>query len=174
MKVRQAIPTSVRDRVLLTGRCTYCGATDDLVIDHVHPWSRGGTDAEHNLTPACERCNNEKGDATITEWRDWRLRAGLTWPVTWPPDERWTPKVVMRLVLGLVADRGPISPIAVVDQLPGHKPEIVRRAIQELLVLGLMQEEARGRARVLAAPWLDVPAPGLQVTDINAWKEANL
>lgn len=81
MRARQAIPSSVRERVLFNGRCVYCGATKDLVVDHVMPHSRGGSDAEHNLAPACEPCNQEKGDLTPTEWRMWRDRAGLGWPV---------------------------------------------------------------------------------------------
>jgi 5-methylcytosine-specific restriction endonuclease McrA len=37
-------------------------------LDHVHPLSRGGADAEHNIVPACARCNLSKGAKTLAEW----------------------------------------------------------------------------------------------------------
>lgn len=42
--------------------CQYCGSRNDLTIDHVHPKSRGGEDTWENLTTACQKCNNRKGD----------------------------------------------------------------------------------------------------------------
>lgn len=48
-------------------RCVYCGATERLTIDHVHPKSRGGKDAWENLVAACTRCNNRKGSRTPEE-----------------------------------------------------------------------------------------------------------
>lgn len=43
-------------------RCTECGRTDQLSLDH-HPtlWSRGGTDTEDNLRTLCLPCNWAKG-----------------------------------------------------------------------------------------------------------------
>ena len=48
-------------------RCQYCGATDRLTLDHVHPRSRGGADAWENLVAACVPCNNRKGNRTPEE-----------------------------------------------------------------------------------------------------------
>lgn len=40
-------------------------------IDHLIPLSRGGTNYEGNLAPACKSCNSSKGSLLIVEWR-WR------------------------------------------------------------------------------------------------------
>lgn len=49
-------------------RCAYCGTQRRrLVIDHVVPQSRGGTDALSNLVFACQPCNIAKGDRTPEE-----------------------------------------------------------------------------------------------------------
>jgi 5-methylcytosine-specific restriction endonuclease McrA len=46
------------------GRCAICGnKPPKLTMDHKVPRSRGGTDAEGNLQPACPRCNVKKGNA---------------------------------------------------------------------------------------------------------------
>src|SRR5881409_3216814 len=44
-------------------RCAYC---DRIAahLDHVHPLSKGGADAEHNIVPACAPCNLSKGAKT--------------------------------------------------------------------------------------------------------------
>ena len=47
--------------------CQYCGARDNLTIDHVLPKSRGGRDSWENLVAACVSCNNRKGDRTPSE-----------------------------------------------------------------------------------------------------------
>lgn len=48
-------------------RCQYCGASTNLTIDHVIPKSKGGEDSWENLTTACIKCNNKKGDRTPEE-----------------------------------------------------------------------------------------------------------
>jgi 5-methylcytosine-specific restriction endonuclease McrA len=51
-----------------SGRCQYCGNKSvELTIDHVLPKSRGGSDTWENLTTACMRCNNRKGNKTPEE-----------------------------------------------------------------------------------------------------------
>lgn len=50
-------------------RCVYCGATDDLTLDHVRPLTRGGSNEMTNLATACRGCNSSKSDRTPTEWR---------------------------------------------------------------------------------------------------------
>jgi hypothetical protein len=60
---RAAIPADVRERVMNTfgGRCARCGATEGLALDHIYPWSLGGTDDEENLQVLCTPCNSAKG-----------------------------------------------------------------------------------------------------------------
>jgi 5-methylcytosine-specific restriction endonuclease McrA len=48
-------------------RCAYCDARAEH-LDHVHPLSKGGADAEHNMLPACAKCNLSKGAKTLAEW----------------------------------------------------------------------------------------------------------
>jgi 5-methylcytosine-specific restriction endonuclease McrA len=51
-------------------RCQYCGtSTPPLTVDHVIPRSRGGADTWENLTCACVKCNNKKGNRTPDEAR---------------------------------------------------------------------------------------------------------
>jgi 5-methylcytosine-specific restriction endonuclease McrA len=45
-------------------RCCYCNARAEH-LDHVHPLSKGGADAEHNMVPACAPCNLSKGAKTL-------------------------------------------------------------------------------------------------------------
>lgn len=58
--------------------CQYCGKNlrDNqraICLDHVIPYSKGGTNRPGNLTTSCKRCNAVKSDKTPAE-------AGLTWP----------------------------------------------------------------------------------------------
>ena len=46
-------------------RCTYCGASDRLEVDHVIPRSAGGTDDDGNLTTSCWECNRGKAHNEI-------------------------------------------------------------------------------------------------------------
>lgn len=49
-------------------RCQYCGCkTKELTLDHIIPKSRGGADTWDNLTTACKKCNNKKGNRTPEE-----------------------------------------------------------------------------------------------------------
>jgi hypothetical protein len=50
-------------------RCTYCGipGTDaELEIDHIIPVSKGGSNHLSNLTTACRKCNQSKGNKEMT------------------------------------------------------------------------------------------------------------
>lgn len=66
---RSSIPLKVQRDVQGEGCCAYCGAEQGpFEIDHIHPWSRGGTDDRENLTLACRPCNRSKRDKTLAEW----------------------------------------------------------------------------------------------------------
>lgn len=53
----------------LYGRqCMKCGAADNLQLDHILPWSKGGTNRFDNFQLLCRPCNFEKGDA-IADYR---------------------------------------------------------------------------------------------------------
>jgi hypothetical protein len=48
--------------------CQYCGTTKGIMTEeHVLPKAKGGTDAWSNLTCACRKCNNKKGERTPEE-----------------------------------------------------------------------------------------------------------
>lgn len=60
---RRKIPPHVKGAVFERDnyQCTACGATEDLTLDHIHPWSLGGPDTEDNLRVLCRSCNASKG-----------------------------------------------------------------------------------------------------------------
>jgi 5-methylcytosine-specific restriction endonuclease McrA len=47
--------------------CQYCGAKENLTIDHVIPASRNGGDDWCNLVSCCSSCNAKKGNKTPRE-----------------------------------------------------------------------------------------------------------
>lgn len=49
--------------------CAYCGKKDTpLEIEHICPRSRGGSDRVSNLTLACNKCNQRKGNKPIEQF----------------------------------------------------------------------------------------------------------
>jgi 5-methylcytosine-specific restriction endonuclease McrA len=50
-------------------RCAYCGAGDRIERDHIVPVTRGGLHEPTNVVPACRRCNRDKRDRLLGEWR---------------------------------------------------------------------------------------------------------
>ena len=60
---RAPIPPSVRQAVYDRDgwRCLHCGARDQLSLDHMIPWSKGGGDEPENLQTLCRPCNSRKG-----------------------------------------------------------------------------------------------------------------
>lgn len=64
----RSLPPRLRWSILERDRfaCVYCGrGTPDgikLAVDHVIPWSAGGTDDPTNLVTACEDCNTGKSN----------------------------------------------------------------------------------------------------------------
>lgn len=58
--------------------CLYCGdnlkdKVRSICLDHVIPYSKGGTNRPKNLATACKKCNSIKGDRTPKE-------CGFSWP----------------------------------------------------------------------------------------------
>ncbi|MCP4344974.1 MAG: HNH endonuclease [Desulfobacterales bacterium] len=50
-------------------KCAYCGKTDiPLEIEHIMPKSEGGSDRVSNLTLACVKCNQRKGNRDVREF----------------------------------------------------------------------------------------------------------
>lgn len=60
---RPPIPAAIRDAVLARDgdACLECGSRNDLTLDHIHPYSRGGLDTVENLRVLCRPCNSSKG-----------------------------------------------------------------------------------------------------------------
>jgi 5-methylcytosine-specific restriction endonuclease McrA len=48
-------------------KCLYCGATENLTLDHIIPQSRGGENSWENLVTCCGSCNVKKGNRTPEE-----------------------------------------------------------------------------------------------------------
>ncbi|MDA0735485.1 MAG: HNH endonuclease [Chloroflexi bacterium] len=62
------IPTAVKVEVWKRdgGKCTVCGAGDELHFDHILPYSKGGTSIKSvNVQLLCARHNLEKRDQII-------------------------------------------------------------------------------------------------------------
>ncbi|MDA1219857.1 MAG: HNH endonuclease, partial [Chloroflexi bacterium] len=65
---RRVIPTAVKVEVWKRdgGKCTVCGAGDELHFDHILPYSKGGTSIKSvNVQLLCARHNLEKRDQII-------------------------------------------------------------------------------------------------------------
>lgn len=62
------IRKSDKEFVLKIKYCVYCGGTENLHIDHIHPMNKGGNSVRENLTRACNRCNGIKSDALLFDF----------------------------------------------------------------------------------------------------------
>lgn len=49
--------------------CFYCGAKQNITLDHVVPIARGGRHSIGNLVAACKSCNSSKHKKFIMEWK---------------------------------------------------------------------------------------------------------
>lgn len=61
---RPPIPKDIVDAIYRRdgGRCVYCGSTENLHIDHIIPFSRGGATSIENLQLLCQKCNLQKSN----------------------------------------------------------------------------------------------------------------
>ena len=61
---RERIPDDVRAFVWERdeGRCTKCGAQEELQFDHIIPVAKGGGNAIDNIQILCGNCNRQKSD----------------------------------------------------------------------------------------------------------------
>ena len=49
--------------------CKYCNNIGGILeVDHIHPFSKGGSDDLSNLTTSCRKCNRKKRDKTAIEF----------------------------------------------------------------------------------------------------------
>ena len=50
--------------------CAYCGASVEdgikLTLDHIKPYSKGGTNEANNLVTCCDTCNSSRGARAVT------------------------------------------------------------------------------------------------------------
>lgn len=53
--------------------CRYCKKVGGILeVDHVIPFSKGGSDNLDNLVTSCRTCNRQKKDKTVKEFINWR------------------------------------------------------------------------------------------------------
>jgi 5-methylcytosine-specific restriction endonuclease McrA len=63
-------------------KCAYCGATDKpLEIEHINPRARFHDERVSNLTLACHKCNQEKGNRTAAEYGHPEIQAKARLPL---------------------------------------------------------------------------------------------
>ncbi|WP_229891687.1 HNH endonuclease [Streptomyces lavendofoliae] len=66
---RKRLPISATKRARILDRdghrCRKCGVAEDLTIDHVLHWSRGGSNADDNLRVLCRSCNSRRHDGDL-------------------------------------------------------------------------------------------------------------
>jgi len=54
--------------------CYICGHEGNNIThnyDHRVPLSKGGADDFRNISDACDKCNEQKGNRTVQEYRKW-------------------------------------------------------------------------------------------------------
>ena len=61
---RPPIPREIVDAIWRRdgGKCVYCGSTENLQIDHIIPFSKGGATCIENLQILCQKCNAKKSN----------------------------------------------------------------------------------------------------------------
>lgn len=54
---------------IYSSNCFYCGSNKSIQMDHVIPISKGGRHSIGNIIPACAKCNLDKRDKYLIEWK---------------------------------------------------------------------------------------------------------
>lgn len=56
--------------------CVYCGNNEyeGLVLEHIYPFSLGGSNRLNNITISCGKCNSHKHNYTISEFLEVTIR----------------------------------------------------------------------------------------------------
>jgi len=62
-------PKRARVYAKTNGWCFYCASIPAAHIDHMNPRVRGGSNQIENLIGACAKCNLQKNDRTVEEYR---------------------------------------------------------------------------------------------------------
>lgn len=67
---KRHVPEVFRERLRRRdgSRCVRCGSEEELTVDHVQPFSRGGLTVPRNLQLLCKSCNSSKSAHTMEEW----------------------------------------------------------------------------------------------------------
>lgn len=53
--------------------CQYCGKRGCVLeVDHIIPFSKGGSYDLNNLVTACRKCNRQKRDKSLEEFNEWK------------------------------------------------------------------------------------------------------
>jgi hypothetical protein len=54
-------------------KCVYCGKVGGVLeCDHIIPFSKGGSNDLNNLTTSCRKCNRQKKDKSVIEFKQWK------------------------------------------------------------------------------------------------------
>lgn len=66
-KEDRRLPESRRFLVLRRDqfRCVFCGCSGPLEVDHIIPWSAGGSDDMDNLRTLCRGCNQDRSNFKV-------------------------------------------------------------------------------------------------------------
>lgn len=66
---RPPLPIALRELVMARDgrKCVYCGTEERLSMDHIRPFTQGGTTEASNLVTACQTCNIIAGNRLFPE-----------------------------------------------------------------------------------------------------------
>jgi 5-methylcytosine-specific restriction endonuclease McrA len=77
---RYAAKRRERKFALLGGAaCVFCGATENIHLDHIIPKMLGGTNGLANRMPVCSSCNISRSDQPLLQWIRRVAIEGLPW-----------------------------------------------------------------------------------------------
>lgn len=140
---RKGFSENTRNEILVQGaKCHYCSSPYPSEVDHVMPFSRGGSDDRENLVPACHRCNMDKSDLTMDEWQAARDARGAEFPPLGPTELAL--EVILALPVGALlritdvneAGRRIVEYVSEVHKF-GWTPEAAAHATNDLFRAGV-------------------------------------